>query len=249
MNELSLPTWEVTMPLLDVDRIDVYYGDIQVLKNVSFMVEHNEIVTLLGANGTGKSTTLRTISGLIPSRRGRIVFDGHKIEEIPAYQLPEIGLVLVPEGRHIFPEMSVIENLYMGAFNSSAWPRRECRMQQVMDLLPVLNDRKKQIALTLSGGEQQILAIGRALMAKPRLLMLDEPFLGLSPYLASSVLHLVSEIRKQEGTAILLIEQNAHLALSIADRGYVLQAGQVVLDGMSAQLLSELNIRQAYLGY
>lgn len=236
------------MPLLRVQEIDVFYGDAQALANVSLTVEQGEIVTLLGANGAGKSTTLRTISGLLRPRQGSITFGGQRIDQVPAYCLVELGIAHVPEGRRIFPGMSVMENLYMGAYNQSAWSERNRRLQQVIDLFPILAERRQQLAGTLSGGEQQMLAIGRALMAGPRLFMLDEPSLGLAPRLVTQIFETIGEIRQQQGVTILLVEQNAHMALQIADRGYVLEAGRVVLSGTGEELLANKHVRQAYLG-
>lgn len=236
------------MPLLEVQEIDVFYGDAQALANVSLTVEQGEIVTLLGANGAGKSTTLRTISGLLRPRQGSITFGGQRIDQVPAHRLVELGIAHVPEGRRIFPGMSVMENLYMGAYNRSAWSERNRRLQQVIDLFPILAERRQQLAGTLSGGEQQMLAIGRALMAGPRLFMLDEPSLGLAPRLVTQIFETIGEIRQQQGVTILLVEQNAHMALQIADRGYVLEAGRVVLRGTGEELLANKHVRQAYLG-
>jgi len=236
------------MPLLEVQEVDVFYGDARALVNVSLAVEQGEIVTLLGANGAGKSTLLCAISGLLRPRQGSITFNGQRIDQVPGHRLVELGIVHVPEGRRIFPGMSVMENLYMGAYNLSAWSERNRRLQQVIDLFPILAERRQQLAGTLSGGEQQMLAIGRALMARPRLLMLDEPSLGLAPHLAAQIFETIGEIRQQQGASILLVEQNAHMALQIADRGYVLEAGRVVLSGTAKELLSNKHVRQAYLG-
>ena len=236
------------MPLLEVQEIDVFYGDAQALANVSLTVEQGEIVTLLGANGAGKSTTLRTISGLLRPRQGSITFGSQRIDQVPAHRLVELGIAHVPEGRRIFPGMSVMENLYMGAYNRSAWSERNRRLQQVIDLFPILAERRQQLAGTLSGGEQQMLAIGRALMARSHLLMLDEPSLGLAPRLVTQIFEIIGEIRQQQGVTILLVEQNAHMALQIADRGYVLETGRVVLNGTGKELLANQRVRQAYLG-
>lgn len=236
------------MPLLEVQEIDVFYGDAQALVNVSLTVEQGEIVTLLGANGAGKSTTLRTVSGLLRPRRGSIMFGGQRIDQVPAHRLVELGIAHVPEGRRIFPSMSVMENLYVGAYNPSAWSERNLRLQQVIDLFPILAERQRQLAGTLSGGEQQMLAIGRALMARSHLLMLDEPSLGLAPRLVTQIFEIIGEIRQQQGVTILLVEQNAHMALQIADRGYVLETGRVVLNGTGKELLANQRVRQAYLG-
>lgn len=236
------------MPLLEVHGIDVFYGDAQALSNLSLAVERGEIVTLLGANGAGKSTTLRTISGLLRPRRGSITFSDQRIDQVPAHRVVELGTAHVPEGRRVFPGMSVVENLYMGAYHSSAWPERNRRLQQVFELFPTLTKRRQQLAGTLSGGEQQMLAIGRALMAGPRLLMLDEPSLGLAPRLVTQIFEAICEIRQQQGVTILLVEQNAHMALHIADRGYVLETGRVALSGTGKDLLVDPYIRQAYLG-
>lgn len=235
------------MPLLDVQDIDVFYGDAQALAGVSLTVGQGEIVTLVGANGAGKSTTLRTISGLLRPRQGSITFNDQRLDQISAYRLVELGIAHVPEGRRIFPGMTVMENLNMGAYNPSAWSERNQQLQRVMELFPILDERRHQLAGTLSGGEQQMLAIGRALMAEPHLLMLDEPSLGLAPRLVVQIFDVIGEIR-QQGVTILLVEQNAQMALQIADRGYVLETGRVVLSGTGEELLTNQHVRQAYLG-
>jgi branched-chain amino acid transport system ATP-binding protein len=235
------------MPLLDVQEIDVFYGDAQALYGVSLTVNGGEIVTLLGANGAGKSTTLRSVSGLLQPRGGHILFGGDRLDEVPAYELIGRGIAHVPEGRRIFPGMTVLENLNMGAYHPAVWQDRARRLADVVELFPILGERREQLAGTLSGGEQQMLAIGRALMAEPRLLMLDEPSLGLAPRLVGYIFQVIGEIRDQ-GVTILLVEQNASMALRIADRGYVLETGRVALSGTGEELIDNQHVRQAYLG-
>ena len=232
--------------MLEVESIDVYYGVIQALHGVSLQVREREIVTLIGANGAGKSTTLLTISGLRHPRQGRIYFLGEDITSLPPHQRVERRIVQVPEGRRIFPNMSVQENLELGAFSR---PRSKIadEFEMVFHLFPILKERRKQIAGTLSGGEQQMLAIGRALMAKPLMLLLDEPSLGLSPILVQEIFRTICQIRNQ-GVTILLVEQNALQALKIADRGYVLETGRVVLCGKASELLVNEEVRKSYLG-
>jgi branched-chain amino acid transport system ATP-binding protein len=236
------------MSLLEIHDVDVYYGDAQALKGVSLHVEQGELVTLVGANGAGKSTTLRTISGLLRPRRGYITLAGERLDCVPNYKLVAMGVAHVPEGRRVFAGMTVLENLNMGAFNGAARHHRAQTLEQIYDLFPVLAQRRGQLAGTLSGGEQQMLAIGRALMARPKLLMLDEPSLGLSPLLVEQIFKAVAEIQRQRGTTMLLVEQNARLALQIANRGYVLETGRIVLHGTGQELQANQHVRQAYLG-
>ena len=231
--------------LLQVDGIRVAYGGIEALRGVSFEVDEGEIVTLLGANGAGKTTTLRTVSGLLRPRAGTITFAGQRVDTIPPHMMVRLGIGHVPEGRRIFPRMSVRENLTMGAYH-----RRDSTdddMNRVFDLFPVLRDRAGQDGGTLSGGEQQMLAIGRALMSRPRLLLLDEPSMGLAPMIVSRIFQIIREIN-QQGTTVFLVEQNAAQALRLANRGYVLETGEIVMSDKADALLKNDRIRAAYLG-
>ena len=232
--------------MLKVENINVYYGAIHAVKDISFEVNEGEIVTLIGANGAGKSTTLQTISGLLHSRTGSIEFCGENIGGVPAYKLVSKGLAQVPEGRRIFLQMSVEENLDMGGFTR---PNGELddSIAQVYEQFPRLKERRKQIAGTLSGGEQQMLAMGRALMSRPKLLMLDEPSMGLAPILVEQIFDIIRELHAA-GTTILLVEQNAQAALSVADRAYVLETGKISLSGTGAELMASDKVREAYLG-
>ena len=232
--------------ILNVDDINVYYGSIHAIKGISFHVEEGEVVTLIGANGAGKSTTLNTISGLLHSRTGSIEFLGEKLDKIPPHKVVEKGLTMVPEGRRIFQQMSVMENLEMGAYTYQGENYNE-HLETVFSLFPILKDRQKQVAGTLSGGEQQMLAMGRALMCSPKLIMLDEPSMGLAPLLVEQIFEIIENLH-QRGTTILLVEQNAQAALSIADRGYVLETGKIVAEGTGKELMSSPSIKKAYLG-
>ncbi len=232
--------------ILKVDDINVYYGNIHAIKGVSFEVKEGEIVTLIGANGAGKSTTLNTISGLLRSRTGSIEFCGERLDNMRAHKIVEKGLVMVPEGRRIFPQMSVEENLDMGAFTRSAKDAAKSK-ELVYELFPRLYERRRQAGGTLSGGEQQMLAIGRALMASPKLVMLDEPSMGLAPILVRHIFEIIEEFHNR-GATILLVEQNAKAALSIASRAYVLETGKVAMSGTGASLLAHDRIKKAYLG-
>jgi branched-chain amino acid transport system ATP-binding protein len=231
--------------LLDVDQIEVRYGTIAALKGISFTVQDGEIVALLGANGAGKTTTQKTVSGMLRPALGTITFDGKRIEGIPAHELIRLGICHVPEGRHVFPRMTVAENLDMGAFRFKSVDRAD--LDRVFELFHRLKERIKQQAGTLSGGEQQMLAIGRALMGKPRLLLLDEPSMGLAPLIVAQIFDIIREINSSVVT-VLLVEQNAAQALSLANRGYVLETGEIVLEGTGQELLADDRIRAAYLG-
>ncbi len=233
--------------MLDIKNIDVFYGDVQVIWDVSFNVRKGEIVALIGANGAGKSTTLKTISGILRPKNGEIHFNDIPIHKVEPYKLIEIGLVHVPEARRLFVEMSVEENLDMGSLKGEAKKEREITKQLVFDLFPRLLERRRQLAGTLSGGEQQMLAIGRGLMAKPKLQMFDEPSLGLSPILVKDIFNVIKRI-KEEGTTVLIVEQNVKQTLAIADRAYVLENGKIALQGTGAELLSNEHVRTAYLG-
>jgi branched-chain amino acid transport system ATP-binding protein len=234
------------MPLLEVSDIHTHYGSIEALKGVSLTVEPGEVVTLIGANGAGKSTTLRSISGLTPASSGQIVFEDEEITRVPAHEMSGRGIALAPEGRHCFSRMTVRENLDLGAYRRRGTEVAE-DMERVFTLFPRLQERESQKAGTMSGGEQQMLAIGRALMARPRLLMLDEPSMGIAPILVQRIYETIGEINRS-GVAILLVEQNANYALEISTRGYVLETGRVVLANDSAQLRDDPEVQRAYLG-
>ncbi len=234
--------------LLDVQDVHVHYGKVEALKGISFHVEPGEIVTLIGANGAGKTTTLKTLSGVRPLSRGRITFEGENIVGVPPHRLVERGICQAPEGRAIFPGMTVVENLEMGAYARTGKNKATAAdYDHVFALFPRLAERRRQPGGTLSGGEQQMLAIGRALMAKPRLLLLDEPSMGLAPILVAQIFSIITEINEQ-GMTILLVEQNAAQALQRADRGYVMETGRVVKTASAAELLDDETVRNAYLG-
>ena len=232
--------------MLNVNDINVYYGAIHAIKGVSFQVNDGEVVTLIGANGAGKSTTLNTVCGLLHSRTGSVEFLGQDLAGIPAHKLVERGLAHVPEGRRIFQHMTVEENLEMGAYTQ---PRSSVdpNLERVFEQFPRLKERRRQVAGTLSGGEQQMLAMGRGLMSSPRLLMLDEPSMGLAPILVEQIFEIIKQLH-QAGTTILLVEQNARMALSVADRGYVLETGKIVATGTGDELLHDEAVKRAYLG-
>ena len=234
------------MEILNVENMNVYYGAIHAIKGISFHVDQGEVVTLIGANGAGKSTTLQTVSGLLRSRTGSIQFCGENISNVPSHKIVEKGLAQVPEGRRIFLQMSVEENLEMGAYTQST-SGVEADLEKVYAQFPRLKERRRQIAGTLSGGEQQMLAIGRALMSHPRLLMLDEPSMGLAPILVEQIFDIIRQLHK-EGTTILLVEQNAQMALSVADRAYVMETGKITLSGTGAELAASDEVKKAYLG-
>ena len=232
--------------ILKVEDINVYYGSIHAIKGVSFEVNEGEIVTLIGANGAGKSTTLNTISGLLHSKTGSITFMGENLGKIPCHKIVSKGLALVPEGRRVFLQMTVQENLEMGAFTQGG-KTLDDDLERVYQQFPRLKERMKQVAGTLSGGEQQMLAMGRALMSHPKLLMLDEPSMGLAPILVEQIFDIIRELHKA-GTTILLVEQNAQMALSIADRAYVLGTGKITISGSARDVLADDRVREAYLG-
>ena len=234
------------MALLEVKNIKVYYGNINAIKDISFEVNEGEIVTLIGANGAGKSSILNTVAGLIKPKSGEIIFDGQGIIGIPAHKIVSKGMALCPEGSRIFQQLSVKENLEMGSYTRPANEVSES-IEKVYELFPRLKERYKQIAGTLSGGEQQMLAMGRALMSKPRLMMLDEPSMGLAPILVEQIFDIIKNLHKS-GTTILLVEQNAQMALSIADRGYVMETGRIVTSGTGKELLRDDAVKKAYLG-
>ncbi|MET3987023.1 ABC transporter ATP-binding protein [Streptomyces sp. NPDC098789] len=233
--------------LLEVEDLRVAYGKIEAVKGISFSVEAGQIVTLIGTNGAGKTTTLRTLSGLIKPRGGQIRFNGKSLKKTPAHDIVALGLAHSPEGRHIFPRMTIEDNLLLGAFLSKDKEGIQKDVQRAYELFPILGERRKQAAGTLSGGEQQMLAMGRALMCRPKLLMLDEPSMGLSPIMMQKIMATIAEL-KAAGTTILLVEQNAQAALSLADQGHVMEIGKIVLSGPGRELLVNEDVRKAYLG-
>lgn len=233
--------------MLEVSSIDVFYGDLQALWDVTFDVKSKELVVIVGANGAGKSTILKTIVGLLRPRRGSITFDGEDLTKLKVYEIAARGISLVPEGRRLFPYMTVLENLLMGAYMSRAREKINDTLEWVFSLFPVLKERKGQLAQTLSGGEQQMLSIARSLMTRPRLLMLDEPSLGLAPILVEKLMNTV-KLLNDEGLTVLLVEQNTREALEIADRGYVLEVGRVILKGTGRELLENEHVKKAFLG-
>jgi len=235
------------MTLLSVEHIDVAYGDVQVISDLSLTVEEGEVVSIIGGNGAGKSSLLKAISGLLPPTSGIIRFRGEPIQALPPERIVERGIVHVPEGRRLFSLMTVAENLVIGAYTSRAYKERDKTLRQVHELLPRLLERQTQVAMTLSGGEQQMVAIGRGLMALPGLLMLDEPSLGLAPILVKSIFDTLRKIA-DTGTTVLLVEQDVNHSLKLSDRGYVLEHGRVALEGQAAQLLENPHIKSAYLG-
>ena len=247
----SAPIWEgsnkMAEPMLKIDDINVYYGAIHAIKGISLTVNQGEIVTLIGANGAGKSTTLRTISGLLKPKTGSITFQGQDIAGTPAHKIVGLGISQVPEGRRIFTEMTVMENLDLGAFIRKDKDGIAADKKRVFELFPRLEERQDQIAGTLSGGEQQMLAMGRALMSRPKLLLLDEPSMGLAPLLIKEIFSIIEDINKS-GTTVLLVEQNANMALSIANRAYVLETGRITLSGDAKKLAASEDVRKAYLG-
>jgi branched-chain amino acid transport system ATP-binding protein len=235
------------MPLLEIENMHSYYGHIHALQGISLVVEEGEVVTLIGSNGAGKTTTLRSIHGILPPREGRVIFDGEEIQGMPAHDMIGKGIAQSPEGRKIFFRMTVLENLEMGAYHRNDRSGIREDMDRVFELFPRLKERTKQEAGTMSGGEQQMLAIGRALMSRPRLLLLDEPSMGLAPVLVERIFETIREINAQ-GTTILLVEQNANVALEIATRGYVLETGKIVNSAPAKKLREDPAVREAYLG-
>jgi branched-chain amino acid transport system ATP-binding protein len=233
--------------LLELRDVNTYYGNIHALKGISIEIEPGEIVTLIGANGAGKSTTLKTISGLLRPRTGEIWFEGNRIDGTKAHDIVSLGICQAPEGRRIFPRMTVLENLQMGHYQRKAGPEVDADFERVYTLFPRLKERRSQNGGTLSGGEQQMLAIGRALMARPKLLLLDEPSMGLAPILVEQIFEIVRDINAS-GTTVLLVEQNALMALGLAQRGYILQTGEIVLQDVSDKLMVNPEVRKAYLG-
>lgn len=235
------------MPVLEVDGLHVFYGAIHAIKGISFKVEQGRVITLIGANGAGKTTTLSTIAGLVKAKRGKIIFEGKEIQNLAPHTINRMGISLVPEGRRIFPNLTVMENLMMGAYNRKDKEGVKQDLEWVFSLFPRLAERKNQLGGTLSGGEQQMLAISRALMNKPKLLMMDEPSLGLAPILVEEVFEIIKKLNS-EGMTILLVEQNAVGALNISHYGYVLEVGNMTLEGESKELLKNEDVKKAYLG-
>lgn len=235
------------MAMLEVKDLEVYYGMIQAIKGISFEVNQGEVIALIGANGAGKTTTLQTITGMIPSKKGSITFNGVDITKVPGHKIVPMGMAHVPEGRRVFAQLSVLDNLKLGAYTRSDQKEIQESLQMVYRHFPRLEERKNQMAGTLSGGEQQMLAMGRALMSKPSIVLMDEPSMGLSPIFVTEIFSIIQEISK-EGTTVLLVEQNAKKALSIADRGYVLETGKIVLAGDAKDLMNDESIKKAYLG-
>jgi len=233
--------------MLEVKNIDVFYGDAQALWDVSLTVKEGEIVTLLGANGAGKSTTLRTISGLLKPKKGSVILSGVRLDQIAPHQIILHGLSHVPEGRRLFPNMTVWENLSVGAYIPPAWKHRSAPIEEMMEIFPILKERRDQLAGTLSGGEQQMCAIARAMVSRPKVLLLDEPSLGLAPVIVEKIFEVAQQINRK-GVTVLLVEQNAHIALQIAHRGYVIETGRVVIEGEANRLIQDDYIKQAYLG-
>lgn len=235
------------MAMLEVKDLNVYYGAIHAIKDISFEVNEGEIITLIGANGAGKTTTLHAVSGLLKPKSGSIHFCGKEITHTDAYKIPKLGLAQVPEGRRVFANMTVMENLEMGAYIRNGKENLNEEYERIFERLPRLKERRKQAAGTLSGGEQQMLAIGRALMSKPKMLLLDEPSMGLSPILVQEIFSIIQDVNKT-GVTVLLVEQNAKMALNIANRAYVLETGQVVMSGDAKELSNNEQVRKAYLG-
>ena len=235
------------MAMLEVKDLEVYYGMIQALKGISFEVNEGEVIALIGANGAGKTTTLHTITGLLPAKKGSVLFEGKDITKVPGHKIVSMGMAHVPEGRRIFAQLSVLQNLRMGAYTRKDKDEIEATLKMVYERFPRLEERQNQMAGTLSGGEQQMLAMGRALMSHPRIILMDEPYLGLSPIFVNEIFEIIKEVSKS-GTTVLLVEQNAKKALSIADRAYVLETGSIVLEGRADVLMSDDSIKKAYLG-
>lgn len=235
------------MAMLEVKDIEVYYGVIQAIKGISFEVNEGEVIALIGANGAGKTTTLHTITGLLSPKKGSVTFEGQDITKVPAHKIVSLGMAHVPEGRRVFAELTVYQNLKMGAYTRKDKAEIEETLQMVYKRFPRLEERKNQLAGTLSGGEQQMLAMGRALMSHPKIIVMDEPSMGLSPILVNEIFDIIKEV-SASGTTVLLVEQNAKKALSIADRAYVLETGKIVLEGDAKEMMNDDSIKKAYLG-
>ncbi len=235
------------MAMLEIKDLEVYYGMIQAIKGISFEVNEGEVIALIGANGAGKTTTLHTISGLITPKKGTVTFEGKEITKVPAHKIVSLGMAHVPEGRRVFASLSVFQNLKLGAYTRNNKDEIEESLKMVYARFPRLEERKNQLAGTLSGGEQQMLAMGRALMSRPRIILMDEPSMGLSPIFVNEIFDIIKQV-SAGGTTVLLVEQNAKKALSIADRGYVLETGKIVLSGKAEELLNDESVKKAYLG-
>ncbi|MBQ4259380.1 MAG: ABC transporter ATP-binding protein [Lachnospiraceae bacterium] len=235
------------MAMLEIQDIEVYYGMIQAIKGVSFSVEQGEVIALIGANGAGKTTILHTVSGLLAPKKGKVIFEGKDISKVPGHKIVSMGMAHVPEGRRVFAQLTVLENLKMGAYTRKDKKEIDETLQKVFKHFPRLQERQNQLAGTLSGGEQQMLAMGRALMSHPKIILMDEPSMGLSPIFVSEIFDIIKEVSKS-GTTVLLVEQNAKKALSIADRAYVLETGKIVLSGDAKELMNDDSIKKAYLG-
>lgn len=235
------------MAMLEVKDLEVYYGMIQAIKGISFHVDKGEVIALIGANGAGKTTTLHTVTGLLSPKSGHVIFEGKDITKVPAHKIVSMGMAHVPEGRRVFAELSVYENLKMGAYTRKDKNEIEESLKNVYKRFPRLEERKNQMAGTLSGGEQQMLAMGRALMSKPKIILMDEPSMGLSPIMVNEIFDIIRSV-SESGTTVLLVEQNAKKALSIADRAYVLETGKIALEGKAKELLEDDSIKKAYLG-
>lgn len=235
------------MAMLEVRDLNVYFGVIQAIKNISFDVDAGEVVALIGANGAGKTTTLHTVTGLLPAASGKITLDGKDLSKVPAHKIVSMGMAHVPEGRRVFASLSVYDNLKMGAYTRKDKKEIENSLEMVFEAFPRLQERRNQVAGTLSGGEQQMLAMGRALMSKPRIILMDEPSMGLSPLYVTEIFEIIKKI-KSEGTTVLLVEQNANMALQVADRAYVLETGRIIMDGKASDLMNDERVRKAYLG-
>ena len=235
------------MAMLEVKDLEVYYGVIQAIKGISFHVDKGEVIALIGANGAGKTTTLHTVTGLLSPKKGHVMFEGKDITKVPAHKIVTMGMAHVPEGRRVFAELSVYENLKMGAYTRKDKAEIEESLNNVYKRFPRLEERKNQMAGTLSGGEQQMLAMGRALMSRPKIILMDEPSMGLSPIMVNEIFDIIRSV-SESGTTVLLVEQNAKKALSIADRAYVLETGNIVLEGNAKDLLEDDSIKKAYLG-
>ncbi len=233
--------------MLEIKNLNVYYGAVHAIKGISLRVEDGELVSLIGANGAGKTTTLHTISGLIPAASGEILLDGHNLQKTPAHNIIKLGMSHVPEGRHVFARMSVEENLMMGAYIENDRKKIDSNLEMVYGHFPRIKERRRQLAGTLSGGEQQMLATGRALMTNPRIVLMDEPSMGLSPLLVKDIFAIIEELHKS-GITILLVEQNAKMALAISDRAYVLETGKIAMEGTAKELAEDDGVRKAYLG-
>ena len=235
------------MAMLEVRDLNVFFGVIQAIKNISFDVNQGEVVALIGANGAGKTTTLHTVTGLLPAASGKITLDGKDLGKVPAHKIVSMGMAHVPEGRRVFAALSVYDNLKLGAFTRKDKKEIEASLEMVFEAFPRLKERRNQVAGTLSGGEQQMLAMGRALMSKPRIILMDEPSMGLSPLYVTEIFEIIKKI-KSEGTTVLLVEQNANMALQVADRAYVLETGKIIMDGKASDLMNDERVRKAYLG-